>query len=97
LKEIGETAEPLLRKALEESPSAEVRVRVRMLLAEMKEHGLAAKKARIVRTLEVLEQIGTAEARGAIEGLAKVKEPDWLRQEAEATLERWTRRARVVP
>jgi RNA polymerase sigma factor (sigma-70 family) len=97
LEEIGEAAVPLLRKALEGTPSTEVRVRVGMLLAEPKETGLPIKKVRVVRALEVLEQVGTAEARAVIEGLAKVKEPDWLRQEAEATLGRWARRARVAP
>jgi RNA polymerase sigma factor (sigma-70 family) len=97
LEELGEVAEPLLRKALEGVPSTEVRVRVGALLVERKDHGLPAKKVRVVRALEVLEQVGTAEARAVIEGLAMVKEPDWLRQEAEATLERWARRARVAP
>jgi hypothetical protein len=97
LEELGEAAEPLLRKALEGAPSAEVRLRLGILLAEPKEHGLPMKKVRVVRTLEVLEQVGTTEARAVIEGLARVKEPVWLRQEAEATLERWTRRNRTAP
>jgi RNA polymerase sigma factor (sigma-70 family) len=97
LAELGQAAVPLLRKALEGAPSAEVRVRVEALLAEPKETGLPMKKVRIVRALQVLEQVGTAEARAVIEGRVNVKESEWLRQEAETVLERWRRRAPMGP
>lgn len=92
LEELGETAEPHLRKALEGAVSAEVRTQAQALLARAKTQGLPIKKARVVRALEVLEQIGTPAARATIEELARNQKQVWLQQEAEATLERWARR-----
>jgi RNA polymerase sigma factor (sigma-70 family) len=91
LEEIGPAAEPLLRKALEGSPSTEARVRIEVLLDRPKEASLPMKKVRVVRALEILEEIGTPVAREVVEGQAKRKDSDWLRREAETMLARWKR------
>ena len=97
LKKIGKPAEPLLRKALDGNPSAEVRRRIEELL----EAGLEARPVknlppgildseplRTVRAIRVLEQIGTPEARAILEKLAKGDPDARETQEAKGSLER---------
>jgi dipeptidyl aminopeptidase/acylaminoacyl peptidase len=92
LEAVGDAAVPALEKALEKPRSLEMRQRAQILIARLTKSRLPAKKVRVVRALEVLERIGTAEARRAVEDLARKPNTDWLRQEAETTLERWARR-----
>jgi WD40 repeat protein len=99
LKKIGKPAEPLLRKALDGNPSAEVRRRIEALLEEglkpvpvktLPPGVLERERLRTVRAIRVLEQIGTPEARKVLEALAKGEPDERATQEARASLERLT-------
>lgn len=91
LEALGDTAAPALRKALEANPSAEVRKRVEALLAQVDDSLPAGERLRTVRALEVLERIGTAEARTQLRGLAGGAAEASLTREARAALERLAR------
>jgi RNA polymerase sigma factor (sigma-70 family) len=93
LEDLGEAAVSALRKLLDGTPSAEVRNRALQVLARLAT-GVSRSQLRLLRTLEVLEQIGTPQARSAIETLLKPEHPAWLRQEARTTLERLTKSRR---
>jgi hypothetical protein len=71
LARLGEVAEPALRQALAKSPSVETRRSLEQLLkkAEAKRQVLSGEALRQVRVVEVLEQIGTREARQALKSL----------------------------
>lgn len=89
LAHLVDTAEPALRKALEENPSPEVRRRLRQLLEQRQHSG--PEIWRQTRLLEVLEQIETPEARQMLEELANGSPGASLTQEAKAALERCKR------
>jgi hypothetical protein len=90
LKRMGEAAEPLLRKALEGGPSAEVRWRVQHLLGLLGPAGPG--RLRALRGLEALERIGGPEARRALRALAKGAPEARLTGAAAAALRRLSRR-----
>jgi hypothetical protein len=83
LAQMGELAEPALRKALVEQSSMEVRLRVEMLLKKLKKPVASVTQLRDLRILETLEQMGSPKARQIIERLA---ERPGLDQEVKATL-----------
>jgi hypothetical protein len=87
LEQLGELAEPALRKALTEKPLPELRRRAEQLLENLNPlqspHGV-----RQLRALEVIERIGTPEARRVLEALAKGLPEARRTQEAKATLQR---------
>lgn len=70
LEELGEEAAEALRAALAGKPSLEVRRRAEDLLERLKDKGPAPERWRGLRSVQVLEWIGTAEARRALEALA---------------------------
>jgi RNA polymerase sigma factor (sigma-70 family) len=70
LERAGARAEPVLREALERGPSAEVRVRVEKLLAALVVLVPTGEELRQLRAIEVLEKLGTPEARKLLETLA---------------------------
>jgi len=86
----GAGAEPALRKVLEGELSPEARRRVEEVL-----HRLAGSREllRPLRALQVLEQAGTPEARRLLKTLANGLPEARLTQEAQASLDRLTRRA----
>jgi hypothetical protein len=91
LATFGAEAEPALRRALAGEPSVEVRKRLEELLSKV--GGLpAGETLRLLRTVEVLERIGSPEARQTLETVAKGAPDGWLAQEAKASLERLARR-----
>jgi hypothetical protein len=69
LRRLGEVARPALEKALESRPSAEARLRIEALLARKGRR--EALTIRGVRAVDVLEQIGTYEAREALKAVAE--------------------------
>jgi HEAT repeat protein len=69
LESLGEGAEPALRQALAGHPSVEVRARLEQLLERL----VRADPWRRWRALEVLEQIGSPEARQLLAALAHGK------------------------
>jgi WD40 repeat protein len=88
LDQIGEPAAPALRKALEGMPSAELRIRATTLLEKFGGKVQSPDIVRRERALEVLEQIGGADARALLVELAKGAPDASLTQEAKAILKR---------
>jgi hypothetical protein len=93
LAKLGELAEPALRKAAASGPSLEVRRRVEGLLEELNRHVLTGDERRSLRAVEVLERVGTAEARRVLEALARGTPDARLTREAKAALTRLERPA----
>jgi WD40 repeat protein len=74
LAAMGKSAEDPLRKALAGKPSAEMRRAIEDLLDKLKEKAAApgpSDQVRGLRAVEVLEDVGTPEARKVLEALAK--------------------------
>jgi hypothetical protein len=83
----GRLAEPALRRALQEKPSAELRLRAETLLKNL-DGRLPPAALQAVRALEVLELMGTPEARKVVDLLAKQSAGTPVAEEAKATLDR---------
>jgi RNA polymerase sigma factor (sigma-70 family) len=88
LARVGEPAAPALRKALEGTPSAEMRVRVTHLLDGFGGQVVSADVVRRERAMEVLEHAGGTEARALLEELARGAPEAALTREAKAALKR---------
>jgi WD40 repeat protein len=88
LGRIGEPAAPALRKALEGTSSAEMRMRITQLLDKFSGKVASADMVRRERAMEVLEHIDAAEARTLLEELAKGAPEAALTREAKATVKR---------
>src|SRR5262249_42879313 len=71
LEKLGALARPALRQALDGQPSGEVRRRVERLLERLESSPLSGEELRVVRAIEVLERIGTTDARGLLERMAR--------------------------
>jgi hypothetical protein len=94
LERLGERAEPLLRKALQNEPSAEVRRRVEVLLEKLEMPERAAEQLRLLRGVQSLECSGTPAARELLQALARGAPEAGLTQEAKAARERLDSRDR---
>lgn len=92
LSELGDLAIPALKKALAGNPPAESRRRIEQMLAKLQGPITLLKQARGLRAVEVLEHVGSPEARQVLENLAKGAPEGWLTQEAKASLDRLARR-----
>jgi hypothetical protein len=92
LDRLVELVEPALRKALDGRPSAEVRRQVRRLLDRLQGRVATPQVLRGLRAFEVLEGIGTDEARRLLEALAKKAPAPRLVQQARAALDRLAKR-----
>jgi WD40 repeat protein len=96
LEGLGSSAGPALRKALEGQPSAEVRQRAERLLQRLEQFRLAPEELRGGRAVEVLERVGTTEARNVLEELTRQgsgTSPTAL--DAKSALDRLRRRASI--
>src|SRR5262249_48637366 len=89
LEAMAELAEPALRKALEGSPTQEIRRQATRLLDKLAT--LSGERLRHVRAVEALEYANTREGRHVLEGLAKGAPEARLTREANAALERLKR------
>jgi WD40 repeat protein/beta-lactamase regulating signal transducer with metallopeptidase domain len=87
---VGEQAVPALRKVLASSPPLETRKRIEELLEKLTGGTLTAEQLRLVRAVEVLERIGTPEARQVLRTLAQGAPGTLPTREAEAALGRLT-------
>jgi WD40 repeat protein len=84
----GKPAEEAVKKALDNKPSAEAKQRLEFILSKMSGSlGPNMEEVRLVRGVEVLERVGTAEARKVLEELGKGGEGR-LSAEARAAAER---------
>jgi WD40 repeat protein len=88
LANVGDSARSALAKALETTPSAEVRRRVQLLLSHLDGTSAGPSQRRELRALEVLEKIGSAEAHAVIETLSKGPADARLTREAKIILGR---------
>jgi hypothetical protein len=92
LEELGELAETVLRKAHASDLSPEAGRRVRNLLHKVEAQILSPKQLLTLRALEVLEHIGTPEAKQVLQKLAAGAPDARLTREAEAALRRLAKR-----
>jgi hypothetical protein len=93
LERIGRPAETALRAALEKRPSLEVYRRIEALLQKLPTSEiLTGQQARQLRTVEVLERIGTPPAIEALKCLVHGDPEREFRQQVEASLTRLAKR-----
>ena len=93
LARYGRVAEKPLRQELKNRPSLEVRRRVEDLLARMVDASDVIRAApREIRCVELLESIGSAEARRVLQTLADGVGEAELTQEAKSSLARLSRK-----
>jgi hypothetical protein len=97
LGQLGDLAEPALRKALAGKPPPETRRRLELLLDQVAGRTLSSEQLHALRAVEVLEQIGTPGARQVLEGLARGAPGARLTREAGASLERLAGRRASKP
>jgi hypothetical protein len=92
LERLGECAEGALGQARAARPSAEVRRRIDLLLERLRTLRLSpsAEQRRQSRAVEILERIGSSEARSFLAGLARGFPAADLTVEAKAALDRLT-------
>lgn len=90
LAELGEVAVSGMRRALEGNPSAEARNRLEQVLEKMQSarDGAEHSPSRGMLALSLLEELGTAGARQALEELAGARAESRVRREARLVLER---------
>ncbi len=93
LEELSLAVEPALRRALAGTPSREARKQLEWLLGELRGLDPTPEMRLARRATEVLERIGTPEARQLLERLANGALDAWLTREAKATLERLAKRS----
>jgi len=91
LAALGKAAEAALRKVQDRPPSAEVGRRVKELLARLESQG-RSEELTSLRAVEVLEHVGSPEARQLLTGLTKGSAGARLMEEARASLQRLERR-----
>jgi WD40 repeat protein len=91
LAKLHDRARPSLEEVLRGKPALELRKRVEQLLQHLDGPVTLPEERRGLRAVEVLEQIGTAEARQLLTALAKGLPEARLTQEAKASLKRLTR------
>ena len=87
LANLGELAEAALKKELQDKLSQEKRRRIEILL-EGFQQGPTGMRLRNIRAVEVLEHIGTAEARDLLRKLAAGSPAAKLTQEAKSSVKR---------
>jgi WD40 repeat protein len=97
LGKLGEAAEPALREVLAAGDSLELRRRVAALLRQRDELGRVHDRLRLTRAVEVLERVGTPEARRLVEALAQGASWAWVTHEARGSAQRMGKRAAVAP
>jgi WD40 repeat protein len=88
-------AQPALKRVLQGAPSLEARRRAEALLQKLAAPMTEPSVLRAWRSVAVLEQIGTAEARALLERLARGSPHARLTQDARAALRRWPLLPRV--
>jgi WD40 repeat protein len=97
LRQLGERAEPGLREALKNKPALEARKRIEELLEGVRAAAVSPDNLRHLRAVEVLEHIGTPEAREVLKKAADGAAAARLTREAKASLERLNRRHDFKP
>jgi RNA polymerase sigma factor (sigma-70 family) len=89
LKRAGDLAWPALRSVVDNPPSLEAQKRARQLIGNQDDPLLPVPdRLRLIRSLELLERLGTPEARELVQILADGAPEAWLTQEAKSMLPR---------
>jgi WD40 repeat protein len=97
LERLEEGALPMLKKALNADPSTETRRRLQMLVDSLEQPMSSGHRLQALRGLEVLERVGTPDARQVLEALSGGSPGARLTQEAKASLRRLERRTTANP
>ncbi|MBI1916456.1 MAG: WD40 repeat domain-containing protein [Planctomycetes bacterium] len=97
LEKLGDGAEPALRQALKTTSSADLKLRISVVLRRLTVPLSGPESLRMMRAVEVLEQACTPEARKLLEGLAKGALEARLTRQARAALQRIDQRDRKRP
>jgi WD40 repeat protein len=97
LSKLGENAGPALRKALAGNPSAEASRRIDKLLESFKGPTMMPEDLRLIRAIEVLENVGTGEARAILKRLSEGTPQAQPTQEATQALARLDKRIPAAP
>jgi RNA polymerase sigma factor (sigma-70 family) len=97
LAKLGEAAEPALEKLIAGQPSAEARRRAAKLLAEVSSVVTDRELLRILRAIEVLEHIGSPEARQILGKLAAGAPGARVTEDAKGSVERLQRLSASPP
>jgi len=97
LEKLGNPIVPALEHALTGQPSPEVRNRVKQLLDKLQSAAGQPEQLRLLRAIEVLEAIGTADAGAVLQTLAKGAPGARLTQEAQAAWQRLGKRSAATP
>jgi hypothetical protein len=93
LELLAEAAEPFLRKALADKPSLELQTRLNDLLKPLETLVPPPERLRMLRAIQVLEDIGTSEAQRLLENMSGGEPAAQVTQEAKAALQRLKARA----
>jgi WD40 repeat protein len=88
LTQIGDSILPLVEQALEAKPSLETRKRLEFLHGQLSSRQLQGERLRAYRAVEVLERIGTTEARQILQELAAGNPGALVTLSAQAALKR---------
>jgi hypothetical protein len=97
LEKLRELAEPALRRALDNDPSAEQRSALKELLSALDRPITDKEKLRRLRAVEALEHSGTPEAQAVLKEMAKGAPAALETRGAKEALERLARRAPAKP
>jgi dipeptidyl aminopeptidase/acylaminoacyl peptidase len=97
LEKLGEAAEPALRQALKTASSADLKLRLGVVLRRLNSPLAGPDSLRMMRAVEVLEKAGTPEARKVLEALAKGTPEARLTTQARAAIQRLDRRDKERP
>jgi hypothetical protein len=100
IEKLGEAAIPALRQALKGQAALEGKRRLQALLADLEPQlvgGSPPQRLRELWAVQVLESLGTAEARQVLQVLAKGVPEASLTREAQSALARLTKRSAVKP
>jgi hypothetical protein len=95
LQEFGAAAAPELYKALRDKPPLDVRQRIEQVIAAVSRFPVSPGDLRCSRSIQVLERIGSDDARKILQELAGGDESAAATTEAAAALDRLKARGRV--
>jgi hypothetical protein len=88
LLQLDEQAEPALRQALRNRPPPEAKRRIEEILDKLEQRTLPGEMLRLLRAVEVLNHLGTPEARRLLEAVAAGAPNARLTRDAKASLKR---------
>jgi WD40 repeat protein len=88
LEDLGDRIEPAIQAALKNTKDPDVRLRLNVVLRTFKPEGIPPRRLRILRSLLVLEQLGTEESRRLLGRLVSGQGGLWVQEEARTVQKR---------